>query len=247
MSLIGELELSFERLRPRMQAAFGRWQLREPTLAQFASVDDLIAFCRNPDRTLYPAKNEAIAALCRLANLQKSPCGNAEAGVLLVYLFIGAFRNISREIGPCLLSLDELDSEMLSGFWEEATRVRTSHKAASTRLYHAARRSAWEAVRKARHLASTTLELGAATAVAGSIGSNPSQVLERAVRQGVISPIQCELIDAIRVEGAPTTRVAHSLGLTRAAASMQLTRGERRLAAWLTAPGLNSPAKHRQL
>lgn len=186
---------------------------------------------------------------CRPVSIGESAgvtSGDAEAGVLLVYLFIGAFRNIAKEIGPCLLSLDELDSEMVSGFWEEATRVRTSHQAASTRLYHAARRSAWEAVSKARHRACTTLELDAATAVAGSSSSNPSQVLERAVRQGVISPIQCELIAATRVEGAPATRVAPSLGLTRAAASMQLTRGERRLAAWLTAPGLNPPAQHRQ-
>jgi hypothetical protein len=237
MSLIGELEPSFDRLSPRIQAGFARWQLREPILAEFASVEDLIAFCRNRDRTLYSAKNEAIAALCRLATSVDSPGGDAEAGVLLVYLFIGAFRNIGREIGPSLLSLDELDSEMLSGFWEEATRVRTSHRAASTRLYHAARRSAWEAVRKARNQASTTVEMDAATAVPGSISSNPSQVLERAVREGVISAIQCELIGAIRVDGTPTTRVAQSVGLTRAAASMQLTRGERRLAAWLTASG----------
>lgn len=235
MSVVGELERSFEQLRPRLDTAFGRWRRLEPALGKFATVEEFVAFCRDQNPALYSDKNDAIASLCRLATTSSRPQSRgAEAGVVLIYLFSGALRNIAKEIGSCLLSLDELDSEMLAGFWEEAARVRTSSRGASTRLYHAARRRAWEAVAAARQHASSTAELNPAILVPSVPSSNPSLILERALQEGVISEIQAELIGATRIERAPTTAVATSLGLTRQAATMQRTRAARRLAAWLS-------------
>ncbi len=236
MSLVGELEPLFQQVRPRLDAVFVRWQRLEPTLEKFASADELIAYCRTQDRALYAEKNDALAALCRLATPAAYPrTDDAEAGVLLIYLFSGAFRNIAKEIGPCLLSLDELDAEMLCGFWEAAARVRTNSRAASTRLYHGARLRAWEAVAQARQRACSTVDLDCADVLSPAASANPPGILSQALQEGVINQIQCELIAATQINKEPTVPVARSLGLTRAAATMQRTRAMRRLAAWLTA------------
>lgn len=236
MSLVGELEHLFEQVRPRLDAVFDRWQRLEPALEKFASADELIAYCRTQDRTLYAEKNEALAALCRLATPTAYPGGSdAEAGVLLIYLFSGAFRNIAKEIGPCPLSLDELDAEMLCGFWEAAARVRTNSRAASTRLYHGARIRAWQAVAQARQRAATMADVDCATLPPPAPSPNPPAILSQALREGVIDQIQCELIAATQIDKEPTAPLARSLGITRAAATMQRTRAMRRLAAWLTA------------
>ena len=235
MSLVGELEHCLEQVRPRLDAVFVRWPRLEPTLEKFASADELIAYCRTQDRALYAEKNEALAALCRLATTAAYPAdSDAEAGVLLVYLFSGAFRNIAKEIGPCLLNLDELDAEMLCGFWEAAARVRTNSRAASTRLYHGARIRAWKAVAQARQRACSTADVDCAAIPSSAPSPNPPAILSQALKEGVIDQIQCELIAATQIDKEPTAPLARSLGLTRAAATMQRTRAMRRLAAWLT-------------
>ena len=236
MSLVRELEHLFEQVRPRLDTVFVRWQRLEPTLEKFASADVLIAYCRTQDRALYAEKNDALAALCRLATPTAYPGGSdAEAGVLLVFLFSGAFRNIAKEIGTCLLSLDELDAEMLCGFWEAAARVRTNSRAASTRLYHGARIRAWKAVAQARQRACSTADLDCSAFPSSAPSPNPPAILSQALQEGVIDQIQCELIAATQIDREPTAPVARGLGITRAAATMKRTRAMRRLATWLAA------------
>lgn len=206
----------------------------EDRLDGFLDVEELIAFVRSRDQTEYDMKNDVLAALCRVATSQGRE-GYEQAGILVIWLFSGAMRNISREIGKSPLNLDELDSEMVAGFWEEVSAGCRRSRGFSSRLYHAARRRAWKAVIAARKQEAGATEADLESMPDLGASGNPSAVLEAAESEGILSDAQAELIEATRIEGQSVASVACGMGLSREAAGMRRKRAEDRLASWLLA------------
>ncbi|MEX2551535.1 MAG: hypothetical protein WD627_00840 [Actinomycetota bacterium] len=238
MAIVHAIEKSFAYLRnsASLERAFERWQWTEASLGHLSNVEALIALCRNPNVSLGQRKNEALASLCALATGSDGiiELVEADAGLLLIWLYAGAMRNIAKEIGESPLTLEELDSEMLAGFWDEASNAGRNSSGLSNRLYHAARRSAWKAVTDASRFASRQTDLDFEMPGEINPSNNPSCLLERAKSEGVLSQVQVELIGATRLDGMPLAKIADELGLTREAATMQRTRAHRRLAVWLS-------------
>jgi hypothetical protein len=237
MAIVHAIEKSFASLRSSasLERAFERWQRTQTSLGRLSNVEALIALCRNSNLSLCQRKNEALAGLCALATGSDGAVEReADAGLLLVWLYAGAMRNIAKEIGKSPLTLEELDSEMLAGFLDEASNAGRNSSGLSNRLYHAARRSAWKAVTDARRFASRRADLDSEMHGEISPSNNPSCLLERAKSEGVLSEVQVELIGATRLDGMPLAKIADELGLTREAATMQRTRAHKRLAVWLS-------------
>lgn len=236
MGTLAAIEKSFEGLRSSssLDRSLALWQSREPCLRNVATVEELIAFCRNPRPEVAAGKNEVLAALCRIAT-SATPDGRRDeaAGLLVLWLFAGAMRNLAKQIGASHLTLEELDSEMLAAFWQEASSGCLTSRSFSSRLYRAARSRAYRAVCEARADASRRADLDIEPTTEAGAPTNPCLALERAKRAGVVSDLQAELIGATRIEGRPLTQVAEELGTSRQAATMQRTRAVRRLATWL--------------
>jgi len=230
MAWIRTVEKSFDRLREtyRMEEAFQGWNEDRPALAGFGSLEELIRFCRNQNEDLLYEKNRVIAALCT-----EAAEGDGEAGLLLVWLFMGIFHNLAMRIGPCPLSPDELESEMLSAFWEEVRRAK-EEKLSGT-LFYAVKHRVWGAVREKRAEFSRQAIFNLEPAGPSPFVENPSLVVERAAKEGVLSEIDAELVIATRLEDLAVEEFGRKHGMSREQTHKRRQRAEQKLIGWLRA------------
>jgi DNA-directed RNA polymerase specialized sigma24 family protein len=134
----------------------------------------------------------------------------------------------------CPLEREEIDAEILAGFWEQAGRGEPDGKRLSGRLVGAARFRALNAIRKARREAERRVDLSGEEVEEFPLVGHPSLVLEQARAAGVISEVDSELIAATRVENKALRGVAAQLGLAHDSARVRRWRAEQRLVAWIS-------------
>lgn len=212
----------------QMEKAFQGWKRRHAVLCEYSSVEDLIHLFRSPEKDLMHEKNDVMAALC-----EEVGEGDETAGILLVWIFIGAFRRIVGKIGRSPLNQDELESEMFTAFWEAAKTNGSNAEKLTLRLFDTIRGAARKALKQARREASRTAEFDLEPAGPSPFVDNPALVVERARGEGIISEEEAEIIIATRLEGIPVQEFGSMQGLTREAAGMRRMRAEEKLTTWL--------------
>ena len=230
MAYLKAVEDGFRSLRKsgQIEKAFQGWKRRHAALCEYSSVEGLIHLFRSPEEGLVYEKNDVLAALC-----EEVGEGDETAGILLVWIFIGAFRRIVGKIGQSPLSQDELESEMFTAFWEAAKTNGSNAERLTLRLFDTIRGAARKALKQARRDASRTAEFDLDPAGPSPFVDNPALVVERARDEGIITEEEAEIIIANRLEGVSVEEFGLAQDLTREAAGMRRMRAEEKLTNWL--------------
>ena len=215
-----------------MDQALHRWSTRHPCLRDIAQAEDLVGLFRQVDGDR-ERKERILRALTTRAKV-----GDEPAGILLIGLYLPSFRRTRREIGSCTLTEEELEAEMLTGFWEEVTRPHPIAVSVTSRLFYAIQNRAWKAVRaSSRAMASavpiSTSEVASHGGSSSALEDSPELMLDLATREGILSRHQAQLIRATRLEGFSIEELAAKLGTSCDALKMKRSRAERRLIDWL--------------
>jgi hypothetical protein len=243
-----EEELTGLRGSGALTAALLIWSGKREELRSFRDAEALIAFLRDPKSGPRRRKDAALASVCLVA-----ASGEQRAATLLIWLVLPGLLRVRHTLaGRGVLSPQDLDAELVTGVWEAATRVRARTHDVSARLVNGARWRAIGAIREAIVWAKRSEPLGGEVAdlpePAVPAGRLPD-ILAEAVREGVISGAEAELLIASR----DTIRdVGSRLGVTLCAAQNRRLRAKRRLIAWLTessriAPRFLAPSPLRKL
>jgi len=216
------------RVTGQMEDAFQGWKKDRPALEEFKGVEELVRFCGNPNEDLLQAKNRVIAAICAEAIE-----GDDEAVLLLIWLYMGIFRNILRKIGPSPLSQDELESEMLAAFLEEVAVAAGDDEKLFGRLFYAVKHRVWEAIREKRAELSRQTDFDLEPSGPSPFVDNPALVVERAVKEGVLLEADAELVIATRIEDLSVGEFALTHGMSPEKAHKRRQRAEQKLIVWL--------------
>jgi DNA-directed RNA polymerase specialized sigma24 family protein len=240
VQVLRQLEEDFEARRGsgRLDVAFRRWRERRRGLGQFASLDELLATCRDPSGGPWEAKDAALAGVCA-----EAAAGDEDAASLLLWLLLpGLLREHSRIAGPGLLAQEELDAQLLAGIWEGATQVEPWARHVARTLLNRARWAALEAVRDALDWTGRAEPLPPELEedqAPPAMGAEPEQVLAGAVRDGALSAQEAELVMASR---RTVREISIRLGISLPAAQKRRHRVRERLHAWLARSSRRPPA-----
>ncbi|HET6770664.1 MAG TPA: hypothetical protein VFH75_03375 [Actinomycetota bacterium] len=233
MDLLAEVERDFIARRDSgaLARAFPEWGARRQALQRFATIDALIGACRDERGRSWDTADTVLSALC-----EEASSGDECAGILLLWLLLpGLLVGRARLSALRAISPEEVTSEMLAGMWEEATRVSASASRVAARLLNSARWRALAAVRESLDWA------GRKERLVGDLGDwtpsseeellgNQGEGLTDAVREGVLSKEQAELVRA----GRRTIReISERLGISLSAAQKRRLRARTRLRMWV--------------
>lgn len=210
----------------RFEKAFPCWRKKRASIRRFGSLDELISLCQTRDEKAKGARELTLTALCSLARKNDS-----EASHLLIWLFIPLFRRIRKDIGDCQLTEEDLEAEILSGFWEGISRPGQPAGIAG-RLFYAVQHRVWVAVAAASRVwpvvALQPLEEPWPATDAPFTG-----ILEDAAHEAGLLPEEMALILSTRLEGRDVSDIAREMGLSHATVGMRRVRAEKKLALWL--------------
>jgi DNA-directed RNA polymerase specialized sigma24 family protein len=232
MDLFGTVERDFaaRRASGELSRALQEWQAKDNGLPRFADLDALIAACRDSRGGSWESADVALAALCKEAS-----SGDDRAGTLLLWLLLPGLLLARSRLAPIgVLGPEELTSEMVAGAWAEATRVPAPARQVASRLLNAARWRALAAVREAIDWTGRTAPLGGEIADTPAPGEyvmpyEEADPLAGAVREGVLSKEQAELVIARRVA---IRAISERLGISLSAAQKRRHRARARLRTW---------------
>lgn len=233
MGLLADVENVFNQARcsPLLERAFERWQEETSTFRRFAHIEDLISFCRTPDEN-YVKKNPIFSLLCT-----KARKGDTQARLLLLWLFLpGLWAVRDRLAEHEFLDSDELEAELVAGFWRAAARIRRGSRRVTGQLLNAARNGALSAAVRAvshekhRFNLRADLEFHNWNKPLPVVLPEPTEEAEAA---GIITNFQARLIESTRLDGVSLAEFASWLGTTRNALNLQRWRAEAQLLQWL--------------
>lgn len=265
MGVLIDIEDRFEDLKgsSEMEEGFRGWASRRPALAQFDGPDEMIAFLREQKGT-YDDRNQVVWAIClearKEAAKRQRPDGKSRqtagkkrmqsrvASDLLIGLFVPALWRILEEANqPDLLDPNEVEAEILLGFWEAARTRRNSLKLSGA-LINAGRRRVLTALRAAKkqrlQLPFDEKQILAEEQALVSLQaewSDPWVLVCWAQLGGVVDEIEAELIFWTRLHDRPLKEIAPVFDLTYEAARYRRSQAERRLRDWLTESGDEFP------
>jgi hypothetical protein len=200
------------------------------------ALDELRSILLHPS-TGFAARDAALAELVGRAQSRGGAWTVGLAGVLLPGLRRAA-GHLAREFPG---DTADIDAEVLTGFLETLAKLH---------LHPGRRRLAahllWGAFNRGKRLRRTQLEtavrqvpLDATSAAPPPPAGHPDILLARAVRRGVVTASEADLIGATRLDGEDLLRLAAEGGHKPDTLRHRRRRAERRLAAWLligTAP-----------
>ena len=247
MDLFTALQRSFQQrlASQRLCARFERWQLTSEALAEFCDVETLVGSVSGGRQSL-PSVDLALRDLCiQAAGGGDQGCADDDATCLLLVLLLEPLVRRSKDpdiAGP--LDAEDVQAELAAGVWEAIVSVTPKSSCISSLLVNAgrrrvrtsARRELDHQVRRRPLNDNTPLEFSEAGSAADS-----EQVIALAQRDGVLNPLEAELIAATRLAPSDPHQVAPLLGLTERAAFLRRDRAETRLLAWLV--GIPVPSR----
>lgn len=208
------------------EKAFSRWRRKRASIRKFGSLDELISLCQTREETAKGAKELALTALCSLARKNDS-----EASHFLIWLFIPLFRRIRKDVGECQLTEEDLEAEILGGFWEGVSKP--GHPAGITsRLFHAVQHRAWVAVAAASRVW-PVMPTQPLEEPLPAIDPPFTGILEDAAHEAGLLPEEMALILSTRLEGRDLRDIAREMGLSHATVGMRRVRAEKKLVRWL--------------
>jgi hypothetical protein len=177
------------------------------------------------DRSIpYPPKNEIAFVLCSLAS------DDPPARLLLLRLYLPGLSSRWLKFRAGGLPQDELEAELVAGFLERATKTHLGAERLTARLLDAARDRARQAIgERLKRLASefATAEEAAFEAAGGEVtdaaeevlgSTEASDLLRRAVAEGVLEKEHAEILWLTSVEDLTIEQAARRVGSTKTAA-----------------------------
>lgn len=249
MGAFADLEERFDDLKgsSRLEEAFRDWASRREPLGQFAGPEEMIAFLRDKKGT-YEDRDKIIWALClesrrEAIEQQESQARRGRvASDLLLGLFVPALWRIFDEAnGPHILDPQEIEAEILLGFWE-AVRTGKNNLNLSGALINTGRHRAWKAVERAAKDQQclvpfdedqVVIEEKDGLLILQPEWSDPWVVVCWARLNDVMDEIAAELIFWTRLQDRPLKAIAPVLNLSYEAARHRRSRAEKRLRDWL--------------
>lgn len=147
----------------------------------------------------------------------------AAIGLGMPYLKTSA-RKLGRDLDP--RTVEEIEEELLAGFIAGVRSAKPSWKRIHWSLRCRAHRAGIRLVKQVRTSPFPVAETGAATPVTHG---HPDLVLEDALRQGVLTEEEVELIGRTRLERIPLVRIAEATGIAYWALAKRRSRAEERL------------------
>jgi|GEM_PF-6080450 DNA-directed RNA polymerase specialized sigma24 family protein len=243
--LLNQMELRFrsQRSSNELHEAFERWRSEHPALAPYGGIEDIWKLFRDRGAT-YDKKNPIAIALCQLVQDR-----DELAIVVLVELYAPSLRNaVGRSVGKSPLTVDELHAEAVDGLLTAARGVTLETKRVSALLAGRVRDRLSDAVKSAnkaqRFQAPVALERLDPLVERGARSHQsaedemleaaaPRELLERAVRAGVITDDDARLIEDARVEGVSLKDLAERRQESYGATKTRLSRAQKVLRGWL--------------
>lgn len=231
-------EFRQQQCRGALDLAFRRWAHRGGGWRRVQSLDQLVVLCRDPEESAF-LKNDFLLALCAEAN-----AADEDAKLLLLWLMLPGLLRLRGTLPWEVegLSSDQIDADVLLGFCTGVAAVEPGTAGVAARLLNAARHEACESLQK--HIGwAERAELGADQPERSTVMEDPTfdafveasmpdvdELLGRALREGVLTALQLELI---RAGGREVRTVGAQWGLTPNQASCRRYRAAARLARWL--------------
>jgi hypothetical protein len=217
----------------RFEASYGSGELQrsfcswadDEAISAFPDLDSLISHCRDGRTDDLDLRDRVVAFLCLQAT------HDDRAALLLLWLHLPGLWEVVDGVRPGpAADPEELDAELLFGFWQAAQGA-TRPNWISSRLMTRAYWRRWEARRQANaHYSQCTPEDLNPQAI--TFGEASDAIWE-AHRADVITEIEAWLVEVTRLVGASDREAAHELGISRNAARKRRLRAEARLVAWI--------------
>lgn len=136
---------------------------------------------------------------------------------------------------------DDIEADLLEGFLAAVGGVDTSRAGICGRLVNAAHTQARAALHAEEAAASGEVNFAPGSAIPPPPYGHPDLLLARAVRRGVITAAEADLIGATRLEDIPLAEFAEAAGLTAWAVYKRRRKAEQRLVKAVAAGQLSDP------
>lgn len=233
MAIIDDIESAFEGLRgsSRLRSAFAGWQRRHEALGAFSDVEEMLAFCRDPEPRDLDKRDAVVAAVC-----EEARTGQQVAQHAVVWLFLPGLLRLAQEVDPSrVLEPEDLWGELVAGFWEGVSRVRPGSRVKG-HLLNSARWRARKVIREASEYQSRREDLSDSAEVQGMLEpaiGELGDVLSEVVAAGVITQREADLIRLTRLEGFSLGALARRRNVSKDSLRLRLLRAEARLLSWL--------------
>jgi DNA-directed RNA polymerase specialized sigma24 family protein len=234
MAFMSRYEKRFEEIRStgRLEVALAKWKERQDFLNVFPDSKALLSKFRSSG-----VEDELLKRLALLAVSTEARDGDEDAFLLLVGLYLPTFRRLRKEIGACLLEEEDLEAEMIVGFWEAVSKARGLIRNPSAVLFHGPQHRVWKAVAHAGVRRRWTDEPEDQPSSESPEDREVIRLIEEAVKSGVLSESEAALVLTTRLDQEPVAELANDSGERREALSMRRKRAEQRLAEWLAEEG----------
>lgn len=175
-------------------------------------------------------KDNVWAHLVRLARLQEDPWTIVSTGMM-----IPGLRRVAAKFGAYFPGDQrDLESEILEAFLTALKCADPNQRGLPTHLYGKTVRHAHKAWRRERQQVRETVDVDNQN-IECPCGGNPDLVLAQAVREGVVTTDQADLICGVHLDCTRRDTVIEALGLPRRRVKQELASARRRLSAYLVA------------
>jgi len=209
--LIDDLNTEWSRIVTRRSTTrtFRQWQHDEPAVEQFRSISDLVEAAHDPERTCPDA---VIAALLRVG------ADDDLAWRAVLQIVIPGIARVIRRLAPGEHRLDDVAATVITAAWGRIAEYPLERRPTNivANIVIDTRQSASRALYPKRVIEIPTLELG--QRYASNDGSaSPVDVLvrliERAVRNQIVTADQARIVVLSRVHGVPCNELAAERGV----------------------------------
>lgn len=181
----------------------------------------------NPDQQL---KDKVWAHLVRLTRLQEDPWT-----IVAIGMMIPGLRRIAAKFGPCFPGDQrDLEQEIFAAFLIALKRADPNQCGLPTHLYGRTMRHVHKAWRSELRQTRKTVDVDDQD-IECPYGGNPDLALAQAVREGVVTTDQADLICGVHLDCTRRDLVIRALGLPRRRVRQELASARRRLSAYLVA------------
>jgi hypothetical protein len=221
----------------RLLARFEEWRAAHGALAVFRDVESLVESASERGLDADSVIDKALRDLCIQAAMGAID-GRADddATCLLLALLLEPLDRRSKDpdiAGP--LDAEDAQAELVAGVWEAIVSVTPECSGISKLLINSGRRRVRDAAKRELdyQLRRRRLRRSVAADSEPGIARYPEQVIELALRGGVLNVFEAELIAATRLASTDLSDLASLLGLSERAAFVRRDRAEARLLAWL--------------
>jgi hypothetical protein len=250
MGLLTVLEGRVEDLRgsARFQKAWKELRAKHHRFKDFDSPDALRDFCQDPQGG-YERQDPVVFALCAEArNESETRTAKRPASDLLFWIFVPALWKVVEQAQRASdLDPEDIQAEVIEGFWKEAVKARSSSSGLSGALVNAGRHQVWRAIRSAVKEAHAPLDVLDSNAAEPNRPdpewADPWLLICYALHQDVINEVEAELLFWIKLQEKPVGAVGEALGLSYSATHSQLRRVQEKLAHWVAQLGDKYPPR----